>query len=210
MAAGPLAPKKNRFRFRVFVSFGLLLSFAAMALAGIVLYFRPEGSLASWSGWSVLGLDKKGWEGVHTVLIAAVLIFSVLHVIYNWRALITYLRRKTASGARSKIEFTSALILIAAILTASIVRWTPVWKIMDFRGAIKQGSLSIRIPPPFPDAADRSLAELCAAVSLDPNEALSRLKGAGVPAEDASTNLTRLAKTYGLSPERLYGIMTAR
>jgi len=210
MADGSFEPKKKRFRARVFVSFGLLLSFAAMAVAGIALYFRPEGTLSSWTDWSLLGLDKKGWEGVHTILIAAVLIFAVLHVIYNWKALIGYLRKKAAAGARSKIEFAAASILIAAILAAAIIRWPPVWKIMDIRGAIKQGSLSVRIPPPFPDAADRSLFELCAAVSLDPDEALGRLKQAGYPAEDSSTNLTRLSKKYGLSPERLFRIMSAR
>jgi hypothetical protein len=210
MTEGLLGSKKKRFRLRVFVSFSLLLSSAAMAVAGIALYFRPEGTLSAWTGWSFLGLDKKGWEGIHTILIAAVLIFGVLHVIYNWKALSAYLRKKTASGARSKIEFATALILMTAILTAAIVRWPPVWKIMDIRGAIKQGSLSVRVPPPFPDAADRSLSELCPAVSIDPNEALARLKQAGYPAEDISTNLTRMAKKFGLSPERLFRIMTGR
>jgi ABC-type uncharacterized transport system permease subunit len=119
--------------------------------------------LSSWTGWSFLGLDKKGWEGVHTVLILAVLIFAVLHVIYNWKALIGYLRRKSASGTRSKIEFTAASFLIAAILAAAIVRWPPVWKIMEIRGAIKQGSLSVRLTRPigvYPSFAPPSLSIL--------------------------------------------------
>jgi hypothetical protein len=143
-------------------------------------------------------------------LIAAVLVLTVLHLIYNWKALMAYLRKKTAAGARSKIEFAAAVALVAALLAAAIVRWSPVWKIMDLRGAIKQGSLSVQVAPPFPDAADRSLAELCAAASLDPNEALARLTRAGYPAGDASTTLTKLAKKSGLPPERLYRILTGR
>ena len=45
----------------------LLLSFLVSAVSGIILFVRPEGSLARWVGWSVLGLDKAQWEAVHIV-----------------------------------------------------------------------------------------------------------------------------------------------
>jgi hypothetical protein len=61
--------RRKRFRWRPFASFGPLWSFVLSALAGIALYLRPEGSLASWSSWSMLGLDKNTWEGVHTLAV---------------------------------------------------------------------------------------------------------------------------------------------
>jgi len=49
------------FRPRRLVTNLLLLSFLASAISGVILFFRPEGSLARWIGWSVLALDKKQW-----------------------------------------------------------------------------------------------------------------------------------------------------
>lgn len=49
----------------------LLLSFVVSAASGVILFFRPEGSLARWIGWSVLSLDKKQWEAVYRALVGA-------------------------------------------------------------------------------------------------------------------------------------------
>ena len=80
----------RRFRIRVFVSFGIMFSFLVSALAGIVLYFRPEGSLASWTRWQALGIDKKGWEGVHTVTVVLFLVFAAVLVTINLLVDISY------------------------------------------------------------------------------------------------------------------------
>ena len=50
--------------------------FLAAAASGIVLFLRPEGSLASWAGWHVLGIDKKGWEGVHILSVIMFVVFA--------------------------------------------------------------------------------------------------------------------------------------
>jgi len=210
MIKGNAGPVKNSFRWRAFVSFGLLWLFLAVALAGIVLYFRPEGTLASWAGWSFLGLDKKSWEGLHTLLVVGLLVFSTLHVAFNGKALIGYLRRKAMDGLRAKAEFGAAFLLVSLLVVGALGRWAPFWKIMDARSAIKQGSLAVHVPPPSPDAADKSLSDLCGGVPLSLEEARSRLERAGYPVDDANQTLTRLSKKHGVSPERLYRIITGR
>jgi hypothetical protein len=210
MVKGNAGPVKKRFRWRVFVSFGLLWLFLAVALAGIVLYFRPEGTLASWTDWSFLGLDKKSWEGIHTILVVGLLVFSSLHVAFNGKALIGYLRRKASNGLRAKAEFGAAFLMIALLLVGAVGRWAPFWKVMDARSAIKQGSLAVHVPPPSPDAADRDLSDLCGGIPVSLEEARSRLERAGYPVVDAAPTLTRLSKKYGVSPERLYRIITGR
>jgi hypothetical protein len=81
----------RRFRWRAFVAFGMLFSLLATSVAGVIQYPRPEGSLASWTRGSVLGIDKKGGERVHfpggqmserslfAVAVSA-MIFAVVHV----------------------------------------------------------------------------------------------------------------------------------
>ncbi len=198
----------KRFRLRPFVSFGLLWSFLVAAVSGIVLYFRPEGSLASWTNWSVFGLDKKTWEAVHTLGIAALVVFSILHIILNWKPLWGYLRKTAARAAGSKIECALALLLVALITAGAIGRWEPFQRLIAARGAIKQGSLSVDVAPPFADAADRSLSDICAAIPLSLDEGLRRLAAAGYSVDDPSRTLAALAKDFGISPERIYRLIS--
>ncbi len=206
------APRANgrRFRIRVFVSFGIMFSFIASAFAGIVLYFRPEGSLASWTRWQVLGIDKKGWEGVHTVAVVLFLVFAVLHIIYNWKTLTAYLRKRAAGGFRSAVECATALVIVTLILAATVCRWRPIWKIVDLRSEIKQGRFTTEVQPPSADAEELSLADLCGLIRISTETARERLRTAGFPAEDPSVTLAGLAAKYRVSPEKLYRIISGK
>ena len=89
-----MSKRSNGFHFRSFISLLLFLSFSFSAFSGLVLFLRPEGSLANWHGWSVLGMDKKQWEGVHAVLVLVFFIAALVHLIYNWKVLAANVRRK--------------------------------------------------------------------------------------------------------------------
>ena len=56
-----------RFQWRAFVTLFVTLSFLLIAASGIVLYVAPPGRVAHWSVWTLGGLDKEGWQAVHTV-----------------------------------------------------------------------------------------------------------------------------------------------
>lgn len=210
MPEGQTLPRKRRFRLRAFASFGLLWSFGLSALAGIALFFRPEGSLASWSGWSLLGLNKSGWEGVHTLAVVALIFFCALHVVLNWKALWGYLRRTAASFGGAKLEFAAATLLVALLAAAAIGRWEPAWALMEARAAIKKGALAVEVFPPVSDAAARSVADLCPGIPVSVEEAAARLKRAGYGIDDPSRTLEDLAAAFGTTPERLYRLMAGR
>ncbi len=197
----------KRFRLRPFVSFSLLWSFLVAAVSGIVLYFRPEGSLAGWTNWSVLGSGKKTWEAVHTLGIAALVVFTVLHIILNWKPLWGYLRKSAGRAFGSKFECALALLLVAVITAGAIGQWEPFQRLIAARSAIKKGSLSVDVAPPFADAADRSLAEICAAVPVTVDEGLAKLRAAGYEVDDPSQTLSRIASNLGISPERIYTLL---
>ena len=203
-------PVNKRFRLRAFASFGLLWSFLVGASSGIMMYFRPEGSVADWAGWSFLGLDKKGWEGVHTLSVLSLIVFCVLHIVLNWKALWGYLRRTASALSGAKVEFAAALILVVALTAGAIGRWRPLWKLMDARAAIKRGALAVDVLPPSADAAERSLAELCPGIPVSVEEALARLARAGYPVENPSQTFAEISKMSGISPERLYRLIAGR
>jgi HAMP domain-containing protein len=197
-----------RFRVRPFASFGALLSFFAATVAGIVLFFRPEGTLASWTRWTVFGLDKKGWEGVHTCFVAVFVVFALLHAIINWPVLVGYFRRSAMRPTRAISELSAAVLVVSLLVVATVLRWQPLWSLMDLRNSIKQGSLAVTVQPPIANAEGLPLEELCRLASVPVEDALARLERAGHGTRDRRMTLALLAKETGRSPEALYRVIT--
>ena len=201
---------KKRFKARAFASFGVLFSFLVTAFAGIILYLRPEGSLAAWARWNVLGIDKKGWEGIHTLFIILFIIFVVFHLYFNWKALLNYIRKKAMESARAKVEFVAALLVAVLLLVVAVNRWQPFWKVIDLRSAIKAGKYSVKVPPPLTNAEELPLGDLCMQINVPADEAIAKLEAAGFKVEDAKVTLAKLAKKNDISPENLYRIITGQ
>ncbi len=202
------ASSNKRLRARAFASFGVLFSFLVTAFAGIVLYLRPEGSLAAWARWNVFGVDKKGWEGIHTLFIVIFIFFVFLHLYLNWKILVNYVRKKAAESLHAKREFSIALLLVVLFLVAAVARWQPFWEIMDLRSAIKAGKYAVKTAPPVANAEELPLEDLCARINIPAGEAASKLEAAGFKAADLKTTLAKLAQKYDTSPEKLYIIIS--
>lgn len=205
----PDSPRR-RFRPRAFVSIALLGTFLAVAIAGLALYLRPEGSLASWTGWHFLGLDKKGWEGVHTIFVALLFVLGAVHVVFNGRALLAHLRARAIRLFRAPVELAAAVLLLALFLGAALFQWPPLWGLMDIRSDVKSGRYSVRIPPPAPEAEKLGLAEVCTLAGVPYESALARLESAGIRVDAPRTTMAALAEASGSTPERVYGIVTGR
>ncbi len=201
------APGNPGFSVRIFVSFGVFLSFLAASASGIVLYFRPEGGLAAWTAWNVLGVDKKGWEGIHIASIALFILFAAAHVHFNWKSLLGYIRRRTVDGKRRRKERIAAFMVVLCVLAGAVARRSPVWKLVELRTQIKNGAHLIRVRPPAPNAEEMAIGDLCALAGIPLEEALAKLGAAGYRGIDAKANLAALAKKTGTSPERLYALI---
>ena len=197
----------RRFRLRPFISYGTLFSFLVTAIAGIVLYLRPEGGLASWSRWSILGIDKKGWEGIHTLFVILFSLFVIGHVCLNWKPLLYHIKKKASESRLAKVEFSIALGLALLLLVAAINRWQPFGRSSTSLG-YKAGNILSESAPPAVNAEELSLTALCELVGVQADEALSRLKDDGFIAEGTEITLAELAEKYGTSPENLYRIIS--
>jgi len=201
---------KSTFRWRAFVSFLLFLSFLLSGLSGLILFLRPEGSLAAWSGWSALGLDKKGWEALHAVAIFYFLLGAIAHLAFNWRALLAYCRRRTAPvgatmrGAGACRELAIALLLSGLVLAAALGSWIPARWIINLRAGFKSGTAVVDVPPPAVDAEQRTLAALCPLLGTDESRLLAVARSAGIRVDSPAQTLADVAKKNGLSPEEVY------
>jgi hypothetical protein len=200
--------KANRnsggFRLRPFISLALFFNFVMIALSGLALYLRPEGSVARWTGWALLGLDKKSWEGVHAIFCITFVMVAVVHLGLNWKTLIRYLREKAESGLRLRWEWVAALALMGSIMVLSVLRVSPFYKVMELRSKIKDGKGVVQIEAPEPGFENRSLAAASAYLDLDVNKVMERLRGRGLAVPSPSLPLEEIARLNRLSPQELY------
>ena len=63
-----MTSKRYRFRGKSFTTFSILWSFLIMAFSGVIMYIRPEGSIASDINWTFMKLTKEGWKRLKEVL----------------------------------------------------------------------------------------------------------------------------------------------
>ncbi|HUU05465.1 MAG TPA: DUF4405 domain-containing protein [Patescibacteria group bacterium] len=205
--------KEIAFRFRAFTAFWLTFSFLLSVLSGLILFLRPEGSLAAWTGWSALGLNKKQWEGVHTVFVFVLVISASIHLLYNWRTLTAYCRLKKKQfgmvfkGMAVFREFFAAALLTVLILIGTISEWLPCQWIIGWRGIFKSGSAVVTLAPPVADAGKLSLASLCALSGISEQRVLRNAGANGLQLRALSETLSEIAKKNGMSPEKIYGLL---
>jgi len=75
------------FRFRAVVSFVLTFASLVMVVSGILLYFSPKGRDARLLDWRFLEWDRQEWVDVHITSCVLFIVFSTVHIYYNWRIL---------------------------------------------------------------------------------------------------------------------------
>ena len=86
--------------FRKATSLTLGISFLIMSYTGIMLFIVPKGKVAYWVDWHLFGLSKEQYGELHTTSMVVMLIFSGLHIYYNWSAIVNYMKNKSKKISR--------------------------------------------------------------------------------------------------------------
>ena len=56
---------RSRFAWRSMTSVLIAASFLILVLSGVLLFVSPPGRIANWTNWTILGLRKHDWIGLH-------------------------------------------------------------------------------------------------------------------------------------------------
>jgi len=195
----------HRFRWRAFLSLTLFFAFILLAFSGLALYLRPEGSVARWVGWRLMGLDKSGWEGFHTLFCIAFTVTAVIHLFLNIKALLRYIRRKAVKRLRLSRELSAALILVSAMVLTAVLRIPPLSKVMEWRATIKNGSRLVQTALPEADFEKKPLTEVAAFMGISIDTLVGTLFKQGLDIPSPGLSLQDIARHNGLSPQNLYG-----
>ncbi len=201
-------------------SLSLGLSFLIMSYTGIILYIAPHGRISKWLNWHLFGLDKIQYQELHTTSMITFLLFAILHIYYNWKPIVNYMKDES-----KKISFTKKEFLIAFILNALFVIGT-LTLIQPFKGFLNLGenikdswgekttkttkvnNIQVTIKPPPQQLGRKTLQELSDNGSIDLNKSIKVLELEGLNNINPTFKIKEIANELDTTPTNVYKILT--
>jgi len=119
---------KINFNMRGFTS--LLITALAIVeiISSIILYIAP----AIMRYTTHIGLTRNEWKNIH-IIVGFLFIFAIFfHLIYNWKILTNYIKKKGSIGIHLKWETISVLIITVFIFVGSYKEIPPLSYISDY------------------------------------------------------------------------------
>ncbi|MCF8069826.1 MAG: DUF4405 domain-containing protein [Desulfobacterales bacterium] len=193
---------------RRITSLTAFLSFFIIVLTAIVLYVAPQGRIAYWADWRLWGLTKDQWGAIHINLGWLFLLSLILHIYYNWKPLILYLKNKASELKIFTKEFNTALIVTVVFIIGSYSEIAPFSTIISFSDGLKDSAAVKYGEPPYGHAELSSLKTFTKKTGIDLNTGIDLLKKAGIKVDNSSQTLKEVAGNNDLSPQKLYVAMT--
>jgi hypothetical protein len=195
--------RSSAFYWRAFTTFLVVLGFFVLAGTGVGLYLTPPGRIANWSGWTLGGLTKTQWEAVHMVFGLLFVVAGGFHLFFNWRVLLSYLRKHLTEGLRRKREIAWSLATTTALLALAIGDVPPVSAIAALRETVSNSWSDASTEPPIPHAELLTLARVAESQKLPLESALATLRDAGASVTH-DTTLADVAVQLGISPQEVF------
>jgi hypothetical protein len=196
--------RKQSFYTRGFTTFVIVVSFLILAITGTVMFFTPRGRVAHWTNWTFLGLDKDQWSSVHLSVATLFIAIAVLHIFFNWKVLLGYLRLKRVRGLRLKKELAAALALGFFFVIGTLGGWPPFGMLIDAHGRIKDYWDRVSARAPSAHAEELTLAQITQQIAMPTEEAEVSLREKGIHVESESETLALVAEKHGLAPSEVY------
>ncbi len=112
-------------------------SFLIMSYTGIILYIAPSHRMARQLDWHLLWLNKTQYQELHTTSMLTFLIFGALHIYYNWKPMMSYMRNKSKKISFTKKEFLIALTINAIFVVGTLASVQPFQGFLDLGESIQ-------------------------------------------------------------------------
>ncbi len=197
--------KNGKFNWRGFTSLVVTVGFLIMVVTGVVLYLSPRGRIANWTGWEMLGLAKDEWAGLHINIAIILLAASVLHLIYNWKPFVSYLRSRAGKINAMRREAGLAAVILLATGMFSFFEIAPFGTVLAWQQQIKDyWEQTPLAPAPYPHADETPLDRFSAETGYELEAVLTSLKSNGLKVPDVKLTIGQIAERNGLVPAAVY------
>ncbi len=141
---------EQRFSFKAFISFALLVGGIIVATAGVVLYVAPPGRVANMIDWRFLGLSRTEWGAIRTIFALFFIVAAPIHLYFNWGVFKTYLSQRAAARKARRWELGSAVVMVALVFGLTLQGARPFSSIIRFGERV---SASWTVPDNVPQPA---------------------------------------------------------
>ncbi len=192
---------------RKITSLTMLISFVLELVTSVILYIVPQGRVAYWSDWRLWGLTKSQWGDLHINLGILFLLAAFLHLFYNWKPMIAYMKNKAKELKVFTADFNIALIVSVIVCLGTFFNIPPMSTVLDFSESIKDAAAKQYGEPPYGHAELSSLKLFARKTDLDLEAAKTLLNEAGIKGVDDQITLGELAKINQTTPKALFAIM---
>jgi len=199
--------EKRKFRFRAFTALMMLWSFVLETVSGVVLYIVPPGRIAHWTNWKLWGYTKEQWGAMHTIFGYVFLIFAVLHIYYNWKPILNYIRSKVKAGLRMRTELAASLVITVLVFFATIISLPPFSTVMDIGEKFKNSWEESQNEPFVPHAELMSFDKFVERIGIPEEQALLTLKAAGITVREGKTLIKDIAVENGVAPSEIHDLL---
>ena len=199
---------KNKQSTRSLIAFIVTWAFAILTITGMVLYIVPQGRVAFWTHWSLLGLSKEQWADVHMIFGGIFIIAGIVHLYYNWKPFKKFLVERIKGQLQIKQEFVVAMVFSIIIVAMSVSHIPPVSWVFDLNQILKDSWVtSPELEPPFGHAEEVSLAGISRRMRLDLEQAIEALKRKGYQFNGPQDSLEQIAKANAITPMAVYEVI---
>ena len=191
-------------KIRRLTSLTASLAFVSMLVTSIILFITPQGRVAYWADWRLWGLTKTDWGNIHINLGLLFLIALSLHIYYNWKPLISYLKNKAKQIRLFTPEFNLALVITIFFIVGSYFLMPPFGWVMTLNEHFKDAGAEKYGEPPYGHAELSSLKTFAKKMKLDLEKSKELLGQAGYAVEDSNTTLATIGRQYNIPPQLVY------
>lgn len=200
-------------KIRRLVTLTVFISFAFLSYSGILLFFSPQGRVANWGGWMMLGLTREQYVAVHTAFMVLFLAAAIWHIVLNWKAFVHYLRNRAKKVRVFTPEFTTAFVLCLVVFAGTLIGLPPFQQLLNAGEGIKAYWEGTEGSPPWGHAEESRFDRFCLRmedyvrieeqrqVIIDCDLAVGALREAGIQVEDQSQTLLDIARANGTTPQ---------
>lgn len=195
------------FSLRRIVSLTALLTFLIVVYTGVILFFVPEGRVAYWVNWQMLGLTKTQYAEIHTVICLLFLVVSILHIYLNWKSIVNYLKNSTKKIIIFTPNLVVAFFITAIFLFGGLYKFTPFDKFLKIGTSAEEYWSETYGEPPFGHAELVGLMSFCSKMNIDYNEAVKLLEDEGIALKEENETLLDIANRAGRAPAGIYSII---
>ncbi len=187
-------------------SLSMLLSMLAMTYTGIILFISPHGRIANWANWELLGLSKEQYAQLHSTFMIIFIIGAILHIYYNFKPMISYLKNKSKEFVFFTKDMLVASVLFVLFIVGTLFEISPFSNFLNFGEDFKSSWEKDYGTAPYSHAELSSIKSFSKKLSYDLEKVEEILNSNNIKFKTEQT-LSFVAKTNVVSPNFIYELL---